>query len=334
MFMKRNFIELLLGIFAFMFILTPAYSKSVRFPFESTQKSGIYNAEKVSENNIILYKNYLKNLPNQNPESIIEGSNAYFKYFSLKDNVKYRNLAFKVYYDFYLETINNLDESPDCELNQISPEKHEEELKIIKHYNDFGITVGWPEPFVYELEPDYKFLNKKFNSYLSKEWQEYFKYSIKETQQGVLCDGGIIPTWDEMRKRIVFLDNFINKYPNFLNKKELETKRGAYLDLYITGSHFSLLNNCYDDSDKNPKNKYLRTDIKKSYEKFIRFNKKNKYHETIAEYYNLIKKHNFEIDYDYVEKFSNNVYKLNNIDTLDFCIFPSSAIDINCKCLR
>lgn len=267
--------------------------------------------QNTTRNKLSDYEKFLASLSKEQPESVIKGKEAYFKYFPMSDKVEVRNLAFKAYLKFYNDIVNALyspshtyiyqDDIPGQEANDKNIKKR------IKRLKECHLKID-SEEGTYFPEADYGYLSYTFGKYLSKGWQEYLRYSIKESNEGFMHDAGIAIPWDKMRERIIFLEAFLDKYPNFENKNEVQNEIKEYLYFYLRGFKYSSIMYDYDYDGNGP----LKADAKKSYEKFISINKNSKYYPIILEYYELLKKHKFIVKYaeidNYIDKKGLDIY--------------------------
>lgn len=261
------------------------------------------------KSNLTIYKDSLAKLADNKPESIIKGKDAYFKYFSLKDKVEDRDYAFKYFLSFYKSVIDKINQanqelSTNDTLNQgLFDNNGVLNNKLLtkreNYYKAYGLQVK-SEAAEYYLDSDYNFLIQTFSKYLSAAWQEYLIFLMKESKEGFTYDAELTIPWDKMRERIIFLESFLNKYPNFTNRDEIQTSINQYLYFYLVGVDNSPISAATLSNGDNS----LYPEVKKSYETFIRVNKDSKYRPIVLEYYELLKNYNFKVQ-DYIYKFIN-----------------------------
>lgn len=258
----------------------------------------IKNNANLSQQKLSKYQHFLAKLPLDNPNSIIKGKEAYFKYFSLEDPIKQRDYAFKYFLNFYTSVINKINEnlSTNDTLNEGNITE-ESQTKKINYYESCGIKIFVNEGLLYP-DIDYTFLHHEFDKYISPAWKDYLYFLVKESGEGFMDDAAIIIPWDKMRERIIILESFMNNYPKFANKDEAQNKIKKYLYFYLVGTDNSPI---YINSEENGKT-FLKSEVKKSYEQFIDTDKDSKYNPIILEYYNLLKKHNFKVG-NYIHEF-------------------------------
>lgn len=244
------------------------------------------------------YNKYLNALPLNKPESIIDAKNRYFELFSLNDSQELRDSAFLDYYNFYNNVISKLNE----ELLENGIDFNQQSTKE-KYYKKYGISLGGEEGMFFP-EINFEFLVNNFGKFLSLSWNEYLKFSLKEYNQHPFTDGAVIISWDELRKNIIYQENFIKKYPGFSENNKIQENIDRYLGAYF--GHFPNSpiseSGIYEPKDTSQ----LGSDVKQSYEKFIQENKDSKYYPEVLKTYNIFKEHNFIVGkYYYKDKFEN-----------------------------
>lgn len=155
----------------------------------------------------------------------------------------------------------------------------------------------------YEVEPNYKYINKVYGNYLSKECQDYLKLKIKEQDyRGYLAywlDGCISITSEGLKNMIIEYVNFSNTYPNFYNK-EIKSQIMDYIRNFIWSKYGTFeINN-----DK------LLPETKKAYEQLLKnLDKESEIYLIIDKYYNILKKHDFEFSNEFRETYDKEKFE-------------------------
>ncbi|MDH5434272.1 MAG: hypothetical protein OEY19_10035 [Gammaproteobacteria bacterium] len=150
-------------------------------------------------------------------------------------------------------------------------------------------VVGWKlrmseGDFYIGEDSSWLFLN--FQDFLPNTWKVYFSQRKIEIEEGFSEDAGLLISWEKLRSRIIFWEDFLKTNKNFPLSEEISYRIKLYLRTYLTGMDNSRI---YDYDDRNK----LREEVKVSYENFINENKNSQYHELINEYYLILKKNNF-----------------------------------------
>jgi hypothetical protein len=175
-------------------------------------------------------------------------------------------------------------------------EKNNEEINIVNLINEANkdpltkslAQVGWT---VKVSEGDYylgelpNWFATEFKEILTPAYREYFRLRSQEIRQGFAEDAGLLISWEQLRKRIITWENFLDRHPDFVEKAKIQPYLAAYLSTYLGGMDNSTI---YDLN-----NMALKKEVKASYENFIKQNKKSKYQQIVKEYYEMIKKNGY-----------------------------------------
>lgn len=224
------------------------------------------------------YQQYVELL---NPENLrsIELAEEMYKQYVTDDKITNDNL-FRVFRDFYNKVIGCCH---DYYWRGGMPVSEEILTKS-------GLRTNHSESGEFFAE-DPSYLPANFASTLSEGLQEFLKIRQTEFEQAgrtyLVEDAALTITWDQLSDRIVDWQNYLDKYPDYPGKKEVEGYISFYLDLYLL--NFGL--------DNTPMfiNGVLTDEVRMSYERFIEKYHGTKYHGIVKEYYNLLKKHDFII---------------------------------------
>jgi len=110
------------------------------------------------------------------------------------------------------------------------------------------------------------------------------EYSSLRNLYGIWAECGVSVPWEEIRSRIITVENFMNKYPAFPESRELNEVADRLLSPYLAGGECTPL--CV--------NGQIEPFIKDSYEMFLKENKKSKYYLKIKNHYENLKKKEFK----------------------------------------
>ena len=140
---------------------------------------------------------------------------------------------------------------------------------------------------LYYVEADSAWFSNEFASSLSDDWKKYLKQSDYEAKNSVAEDAVLQISFEELRKRIIFWENFLYDYPAFTQKSKVEELLSDYLSFYVSDFESALnFSHIPISSD----------DIRRSYENFMRLNSKSKYYDIVKSQYAIIKANAFKID--------------------------------------
>lgn len=157
------------------------------------------------------------------------------------------------------------------------------------------VKVVYAGEGVFQLEPDYKYINKKYSKFLPNDLKEYLeiKQKIQSDLDGnmLFLDGGLSAKYSDMVDWIIAYHNFLKKYPNFIIKKEVQDD----LTLYTS----SIISNIYRTFDIETEK--LIPEAKTAYEDFLnRVDKNTNEYKWVNKCYSILKKYN----YKYSEEFN------------------------------
>jgi hypothetical protein len=181
-------------------------------------------------------------------------------------------------------------------------EKNNEEINLVNLINEANkdpltkslAQAGWT---VKVSEGDYylgelpNWFATEFKEILTPAYWEYFRLRSQEIKEGFSEDAGLLISWEQLRKRIITWENFLNQYPDFVERLNIQPYLAAYLSTYLGGIDNSTI---YDLN-----NLALKQEVKTSYENFIKQDKDSKYHHIVQEYYAMLKKHGFIVPKNY-----------------------------------
>lgn len=245
-----------------------------------------------STNKLKDYSKYLNTIPSNKPESVLIAKDKYFQLFSLNDSQEVRDTAFLLFqkkYEKIIEVLqDNIGNTVGLDVfDQVKKDEWEINKKRLNekeiYYKQYGMKVN----FIYKgylPDIDYSYLIKQFEPYISSSMKEYLTFCLKESNEQVMDEGEVLISWDELRKRVIYLEAFIENNPDFAGKKEVQEHLNQYVDIFI-GESSSL----YGDDDN------IRTDAKQSIERFLNENKESKLCTKVLKKYNALKKYNFNI---------------------------------------
>lgn len=76
---------------------------------------------------------------------------------------------------------------------------------------------------------------KRFGAMVPKAWQEYFAASAREASEGFSEDAALQISWDVLRQRLEFWENFANRYPDFPLKDDINRDYGVTFRAFLVG---------------------------------------------------------------------------------------------------
>lgn len=279
---------------------------------------------------VIAFKNFLINLDNTKKESILVARDKFFKSFSTA-TVKENKEAFRIFRGFYQEVIRECDQifynKKDCQQllgnisslvkgglenplpafeklnNESSNEirtKYAAILKELYGYRNCGMNFYQSEGDWY-LKEDIVFLIKMFPVSGRNELKDFLIFLNNEDER-IAEDAGLIISWDDLRKRILCWEQFVEKHPDFLETiNEVKPGLATLVGVYLVGLPNTQAYRVHSTGEIEPK-------LKKSYEIFLQQNKSSSFYNLISEVYNILKKHNFKINKELVDFLNSQGY--------------------------
>jgi hypothetical protein len=163
--------------------------------------------------------------------------------------------------------------------------KREKELKEILR------RAGWD---LRETEGSYyvgesgAWIIDRFRPVLTKRMLQYLQQRKIEISEGFSEDAMLLITWDKLRGRITFWEEFSRQNQNFPLQEEINFYLEAYFRVFLTGMDNSSIQKDYDDS-------FLRSDVKTAYEDFLRQNKSSRYYTIVKGHYEILERNKFRV---------------------------------------
>lgn len=232
-------------------------------------------------------------LYDSNPIEIIQNQNTLLSCLRSTLDTKTKEQAFYKYRGTYFKILKKLD-------TKFASTEDFSDQDIIQVNNDLtglGIKAKKSEGIIYFVE-DNDFNIQKFVPYLGKDWNDF--YTIRKSENNELFDdGSLVITKEELRRRLIAWEEFLNTYPNFPENNEIKAKLNCYLSAYLRSQ--------YDFSADNQK---ISAESIESFNNFLEQNQNSKFYPIVKRWNNLLEKNNFK-DTNKVEKFKyKNLYKI------------------------
>jgi hypothetical protein len=204
-------------------------------------------------------------------------------------DTKHKEKIFLQFKERYNNNLKYLSENSSRELtnsigyNDNSYNILEKEDLINKLAANGAIVVASDGACYIDEKPDY--LYKIFKGKISDALTQYLKLNSKELKESFSFDACLSISFEQLYKRVINWEDFINKNPNFFLEKEAKDKYTEYLGILLSGM------------DNSPIYEYepakLLPEIKRLYEKIIAKHESRNSTKVITEFYNKLKKNNF-----------------------------------------
>jgi len=245
-----------------------------------------------------VFEKYAKELDKSKIESVNSLKDSYSETAS-EQSKQCRSLLFGDFRQYYHQITQAYILSTENSLNEKYPLSPQKEKKYKAELQKAGMLVYQSEGMYY-VEADSDWFSKEFDDSLPDEWRMFLRQSGYEAKNRFAEDGVLQISFEELRKRVIFWENFLNDYPGFPEKNQAEESLSSYLFYYLSDLHSSL-NFAHIQ--------ILSADIRKSYENFIKLNSGSKYYELVKSQYTIIEDNAFKIDKKIGEKLDDNYNK-------------------------
>lgn len=76
---------------------------------------------------------------------------------------------------------------------------------------------------------------QKYNEYLTGEWKDYLNIMAMDSNEEVAGDGGLHISYDELAKRLLATENYLNSYIDGKRQEEMLEEYGYKIEIYLKG---------------------------------------------------------------------------------------------------
>lgn len=171
------------------------------------------------------------------------------------------------------------------------------------YYKNNWVRMTETEGYCY-YSLNFKYIANKYRKSISKEYYLWLMF-LDETSE-IIKGGGLLVEADNIREYLIFMENFINDYPNFVRINDVKTLESEYISIYMFGLDNTPIFDKYDTGK-------INTNYRKSYETFLVKNKDSKYYPMVSEFYTKLKENDYIWD-DNFEKWYLGVFKKKYFD--------------------
>lgn len=278
-------------------ILTIYYA----YTFNTSSISNEYAYNTSSSKEINLFLKYKKNLQQEdernNIYSLQEKTILLNNLLLSISSTSLKDRAFLEYRDRYINILKNIDINIygiQCSYDSTCGESNGESLnrsnyKLYTFIMQKGFNLVWDNNSFY-LSENPEFFLKTFYKELSPMWINFFKFRLKEQQEGFTTSDKLIIDPEELRSRIIYWENFLKTNPEFPEKQEVKIRIYKYLNAYLFGTDGTQI---FDTKTGAINNSNIS-----SYNAFLKNNKQSDYFPLISLYYKELKRNNFKYSQD------------------------------------
>jgi hypothetical protein len=250
---------------------------------------------KVKEKNaLVSYQLFLTRLNSNKLESIESAKLQFLKSFPVQSNDAEN--GFRLFREYVLTVID----SNNGELSETLMNNYgEKSNSTVENLRKNGIDVTYCEGEAWLIE-DFSYYKKILTIY---------KFPLKKTIDTIVnagssysCDAGINISWEEMRRRISVIENFLKKEPKSPENEDLQRN----LHFLISDYSLGMDNTPICDFQSNT----LDNVILKSFQKFEKENTSSKYYGFFKKYFGMLKANHYKCN-DKIREFAYSYFNPN-----------------------
>ncbi|HWR58144.1 MAG TPA: hypothetical protein VN328_04575, partial [Thermodesulfovibrionales bacterium] len=273
-----------------------------------------------ADDDYVEYVNVLSRLDKANPNSILLAKDDLLSKFnnSTDENM---NEAFRAFWNFYNQAIREIDkgfssngdyqkvlseisdatglyhdpfpafEKLDNAVTQRMKNQYAKILNELAVYRKAGMNFGSSEGGWY-LKDDLDFLLAA--SVITKGgYKDYVRFYSEEWRKVIVNDGGLMISWDELRKRIIRWEQFGNEHTQLPEtENDIRPKISWMVDVYLTG---------IDNSRILKAENMLNEEVKNSYEAFLKEGTTSAHFEAVKGAFDIWNKNQFKLSKELVD---------------------------------
>jgi len=230
------------------------------------------------------YANELSRIRAQDVNAVVKAANELIKVSLAEDDPCRDQLMheFRNYYHAALSAYEKKSRVGQWEY----PVADSERLKLEQTIASAGWSVREAEG-MYCLGEKGGWFEERFGTILTQPFKKYLYIRTDEMRQGFARDGGLLISWDQLAEYIATWEQFLGKYPDFVEKGEIRERLDVYVRTFLTGMDNSPIHTI--------NSKRLSADVKAAYEMFIRENRDSAYYKLVKDYYDMLKSKQFTV---------------------------------------
>jgi hypothetical protein len=207
------------------------------------------------------YSATLAQIKADDPQAVIKALNEFkTRYEALGFSV--REQGFLKFLAWYTQLVDTLNEQPDVRNLSTAPPEDQARLPYVAvNYAKRGLDLRGSEG-EYFLAVHYGFLNDKFGRLLDTTWQTYLTWRAQEQREGFWEDAGITVSWETMRERLQWLNQFVKAHPQFSQRSRIIHHLHGYFYAYLMGGDNTPVTQDWNSNR-------LRPEVLKSYQLYV-----------------------------------------------------------------
>ena len=229
------------------------------------------------------YKGFLAKLDPTDPTTISLAAREYRRLFGAKDDTVSQDQAFEDWVRYYMTTVYHGNQSfgqgahPDLWGDPATLKAN----GIQRLSQDGKPYLFWDASYVLD----------RFRPYISPMERDFWTRRGDEIRQGFTKDGRLAIPWDDLRRRIVGWEKYLDDYAVTPYEDEVDGLIQDYMTVYVHGKA-----DVASDSLTASKPYPLPAGARESYEKFVKEDKKSQYWGLMKDYLAFLEKRRFMMD--------------------------------------
>jgi hypothetical protein len=175
--------------------------------------------------------------------------------------------------------------SSDIDLNDPEDFNDSEIKELIRTAKENGYKVDHAEGMFFPIL-DYAYL-KNFSEYATPEVRDYIDILAIETEQAFAKDAALLIEWDEVIRRALMQEKYINEYDQSERTDYVKALYARYVYITLSGLDNTPL---FDYETKT-----MKEEAKKAYEAALNGNEQSEYITMLSEFMELIEKNDYKL---------------------------------------
>ncbi len=188
----------------------------------------------------------------------------------------------------------------DFDINKISSIQDEELKDLLTETLNSGYKIKTAEGMYFPII-DHK-LYDKYSLYVTPDMKEYIDIMSTESEKAPAKDAALVIEWDELLKRSLSMEKFINKYPESIKVNEIKKLYENYTSFILFGLDNTPLFH-YDT-------KAINSKAKAAYIAVAENNRDSKLADTLRDFLDILEKNNYKLTVEvdnYRKSIDNNI---------------------------
>jgi len=212
-----------------------------------------------------------------------------------------RSSALRAFAKFNNESVEAYNHRHEQEIAQIPFDE-----RAVAAYNQQLAVAGWElgsTEGTFFVQPDENWMRTTFDAIMPTDWREFFLQRSKEMKEEFTHDAVILIPFDEIRKRIIYWEEFVRRHPLFPLRDQVEYMIVNYLAVYLSGTDNSRIYEYPTSREEWDAPKPLRREVRNSYQNFFTVNQESRYSNLIREWFLELRKNQFMVTDALVDSF-------------------------------